>query len=296
MSEEEKVEEESTTEQLKKQGITLDFPLEWKFTERELETVRDFNSIYYMRGNFTWGATSYRGVKVWEPPTDLWVWQELIYEHRPKLIIECGTGPGGTALWFGDLMKKAVPDGKVVTIDVEDKQIFPFVKELWAETGNIEFLHGSSTSEEVFARVKELADAVDGDVLVLLDSWHYGPHVLKELEMYSKIVADNHYIIVSDTMIPGPRGAVTAFLQNHNEWSQDVRLEKYILSFSSGGFLIKAPKCPDLILTVALRVVLDDTPWDSNAPCTSTIDAKMWEKNGGLVLEECETPYKKTDE
>lgn len=54
-------------------------------------------------------------VKKWPP--DLWIFQEIVFETRPDLIIETGTSQGGSALYFANLFD-LIGNGRVVTIDV----------------------------------------------------------------------------------------------------------------------------------------------------------------------------------
>lgn len=62
------------------------------------------------------------GVPVRKCPTDLWLYQELLYRLRPDVIVECGTAFGGSALYLGglcDLLGK----GRVITVDVDEWKI-----------------------------------------------------------------------------------------------------------------------------------------------------------------------------
>lgn len=64
-------------------------------------------------------ASSYRGVPMWKSPLDLALYQRLIWETKPRTIIEVGTNAGGSALWFADLIGNYDRhNGTVVTIDI----------------------------------------------------------------------------------------------------------------------------------------------------------------------------------
>ena len=43
----------------------------------------------------TWKKTFWRGVPVQKFPCDLWIYQEILFECKPDLVIETGTGAGG---------------------------------------------------------------------------------------------------------------------------------------------------------------------------------------------------------
>ena len=56
--------------------------------------VEQFHRLYYHSSRQTWQNTEFLGTKVWKNPMDLWLYQELIHEHRPDAIIE--PTPAGT--------------------------------------------------------------------------------------------------------------------------------------------------------------------------------------------------------
>jgi cephalosporin hydroxylase len=201
-------------------------------------SIKYFHREFYnSRNQFT---TFWLAVPAAKNPLDMWVYQEIIYEIKPDVIVECGTAHGGSALFFAnlfDLMK----NGKVITIDIEDIKGRP-------QHDRIIYLHGSSTSEEIISKVKSLIREND-KVLVSLDSDHSKQHVLKELSLYSKLVSKGSYIVVEDTNInghpvlpgygEGPMEAVSDFLINNNDFIIDKSREKYLLTFYPKGWLKK---------------------------------------------------------
>ena len=86
-----------------------------------------------------------------------------------------------------------------------------------------------------------------GRVLVILDSDHRKPHVLKELNAYSALVQVGGYIIVQDGVInghpisprsgPGPYEAVEAFIKTRDDFIVDESRERLILTYNPKGFL-----------------------------------------------------------
>ena len=48
--------------------------------------------------------TSYLGVKTLKNPMDFWVYQEMIFEHNPDVIIEIGNNWGGSTLALAHLL------------------------------------------------------------------------------------------------------------------------------------------------------------------------------------------------
>ena len=62
-----------------------------------MQVVDDFSKYYYhnSRRNAFW-----LGYKVLKCPLDLWIYQEIIAETKPDIIIETGTYLGGTTLYL----------------------------------------------------------------------------------------------------------------------------------------------------------------------------------------------------
>ena len=84
---------------------------------------RLFYYAYYKQGG-TWGKTRWLGVETLKCPLDMWVFQEIICQVRPDVIIECGTYHGGSALFLASICD-LVGNGKVVTIDIEIREDRP---------------------------------------------------------------------------------------------------------------------------------------------------------------------------
>lgn len=63
--------------------------------------VDQFHRLYFHDRQQTWLQTTYRGVPVWKCPLDLWIYQEIINDLRPDLIVETGTALGGSAFFLG---------------------------------------------------------------------------------------------------------------------------------------------------------------------------------------------------
>ncbi|MGB3683216.1 MAG: CmcI family methyltransferase [Rubrobacteraceae bacterium] len=205
-------------------------------------TVNDFHRLYYdsHSSGGTWQDTFWQGVPVWKCPLDLWIYQEIIFDSKPDVIIETGTAFGGSASFLAS-MCDLVGHGKVITIDLEDREGRP-------RHERIQYVRGSSTSGEVFEQVERSTAGAD-KTLVILDSDHRKQHVLEELEMYKQFVEKGSYIIVEDTNVnghpvlpnfgPGPMEAVESFLKKNEDFIVDDGKEKFYMTFNPRGFLKK---------------------------------------------------------
>jgi cephalosporin hydroxylase len=200
--------------------------------------VDSFHRLYYDSREQTWGNTFWLGHHVLKCPLDLWIYQELLFEVRPALIVETGTYLGGSALFLASICD-LLGHGEVVTIDAD-------VREGRPDHPRITYLTGSSTSRSIVHNVRERARGM-APVMVILDSDHRQKHVANELAAYAPLVTPGSYLIVEDTNInghpvdsehgPGPFEAVEEFLDRHDEFARDPSREKLLLTFNPGGFL-----------------------------------------------------------
>jgi len=202
--------------------------------------VREFHRLYYGDAARTWGggATRWLGHETQKCPLDLWVYQRLLVETRPDVIVETGTYAGGSALFLA-MVLDGLGRGRVVTIDVEERAGRP-------QHPRIEYVHGSSSDADVAAHVLETVPR-EARVMVVLDSDHRREHVLAELEHYAPHVTVGCHLVVEDTNVngnpvasdfgPGPHEAVTEFLARNPEFEVDRSCEQYLLTFNPGGYL-----------------------------------------------------------
>lgn len=202
--------------------------------------IRRFHQIYYNAMGQTWLNTRWLGVTVEKLPLDLWIYQEILFETRPDLIIETGTRHGGSAYFLAtvcDLLNQ----GRIVTIDVDAAPPRP-------QHPRIEYLGGSSTDPTIVRRVKQAARECES-VLVILDSDHSRQHVLDELKLYGPLVSPGNYLIVEDINLnghpvypehgPGPMEALEEFLAGNDDFSVDSNREKFLVSFNPRDYLRK---------------------------------------------------------
>ncbi|MBK1672473.1 hypothetical protein CKO35_04010 [Ectothiorhodospira shaposhnikovii] len=182
------------------------------------------------------------GVPTLKCPLDLWIYQELLHDIRPDLVIETGTHSGGSALFLAHLMD-ILGRGEVWTIDLHvypDRPNHP----------RIRYFQGSSTDPKLLPAALKTRPA-DETRMVILDSDHSQAHVTRELALYAPHVSPGSYLIVEDTNVnghpvypefgPGPAEAVQTFLATHPDFSVDTQCEKLLLSFNPGGYLRRQP-------------------------------------------------------
>lgn len=195
--------------------------------------IKDFNNLYWQAHVQTWGNTGWRKVRVWKAPTDLWIYQELITEIKPDLIIETGTAYGGSALYMRDVLDKEYPEGKIISIDISHE-----ILEEKAKVPGIEYYLGSSTEAETVTHVKALIAAYNCQrVMVILDSDHAEEHVSKELDLYAPLVTVGSILVIEDTNNHlGAQAAASKWGERQKGFKKNLMCEKFMLTFNRDGY------------------------------------------------------------
>jgi cephalosporin hydroxylase len=196
-----------------------------------------------------WKHSSWLGIPIKQWGTDLVVFQQMLWEQRPSVVVETGTAAGGSALFFASILE-LLGSGRVVSVDITQSEEMKCTVASRPGGGRVDFVAGDSKAPETLTRVRELVGG-DRNVLVLLDSNHGYAHVKAELEAYAEFVSPGNLLVVADTIcrelarLPGhahlrednPLRAVDEFLREDPRFQRDERWEKFLVTFSPGGFL-----------------------------------------------------------
>jgi cephalosporin hydroxylase len=184
-----------------------------------------------------WTQASWLGSQALKNPLDLWIYQEIMAETRPDVVVETGTYRGGSAYFLASVCD-LLGEGEVVSIDIEA------IRDDYPQHPRITYLAGrSSTDPEVLAEVRKRAEG--RRTLVILDSDHSQSHVEAELDVYAPLVPVGCYIVVEDSNIgqirkdlfPGPFEAIETFLASTSDFEIDREREKFLLTFNPSGYL-----------------------------------------------------------
>lgn len=183
---------------------------------------------------------TYRGVPCIKCPFDYVMYQMVINEIKPDLIIEIGTNVGGSAYYMADIMS-SIGHGLIHTIDIDDRA-YPEVK----EHQRIKFFYNGWEQYDLKEANKYK------NIMVIEDSSHDYKNTLDAINKFSPLVTPGSYLIVEDGIIDalgwteeysgGPVKAIKQFLQVHPEFQID---DKWInmfgneATFNTMGYLKK---------------------------------------------------------
>jgi cephalosporin hydroxylase len=186
-------------------------------------------------------AQKYRGLQMIKNPFDLVVYEELIDEIKPDIIIELGNSEGGFSLWLADRIKNFFGKGKIITVDLEDKGKENIGK---FNYNNIIAIVGDCNSDSVIEEIREKISENER-VMIIEDSAHTFEHTLKVLENYKNIVTAGSYFIVEDGICdllelgikPGPMKVAEDWIIKNANFEIDRSREKYIMTYNPKGYL-----------------------------------------------------------
>jgi cephalosporin hydroxylase len=163
---------------------------------------------------------TYRGIKLIKDPFDYLLYQMIINEVKPDLIIEIGTNHGASALYMSDMLD-LFGGGMIHTIDIKE---YPMNSLVLNHPRIKRFLGG-------FENYDLENSKGFNNILVIDDGSHLYEHVKIVMEKFKNLVSVNSYFIIEDGVLNhigleneyggGPLKAITEFLPNNPNFQID---------------------------------------------------------------------------
>lgn len=189
---------------------------------------------------------TYKNVQLVKSPFELALYPLLLWDLRPRTILEIGSKEGGSALWFADMTGMLGIDSHVVSIDLLPVE--------GIRHDRITFLGGdgrnlaASLSEEFLAGLPH-------PWLVIEDADHLEATSKAVLEFFDPHLEAGDYIVIEDGILSslfpetypgcssGPHQALKRFLSRHGDrYLMDSRYCDFYghnVTWASNGFLRK---------------------------------------------------------
>jgi len=196
--------------------------------------------LIYHQDKIVFDQVSWMGTPVLKNPLDAWIYQEIIHEVKPDIIIEIGSKFGGGTKYLANLLD-IIDKGMVISIDIDRSEYNLSHK-------RVEELTGNSSDPIIISRVASLCRGKTA--LVIQDGGHSRKQALEDLENYSQFVSINSYFIMEDGIVDlfhdgdglgfqedGPLTAVEEFLSRNSHFEIDHSRERYILTYNPNSFL-----------------------------------------------------------
>ena len=182
--------------------------------------------------------SKYHGIQTWKNPIDFWIYQEIIFDIKPDLIIEIGLHRGGSTLALAHMLDRN-ENGRIIGIDLS----LSLIDEQVRKHDRILLIEGNPL--ELFEKVNQFISK-DSTVLIIEDSSHEYENTLAVLNMYETLVSKNSFFIVEDGICyhgldvgpkPGPYEAVHDFIKDNDNFAIDRSKEDFVLTWNPCGFL-----------------------------------------------------------
>jgi cephalosporin hydroxylase len=183
----------------------------------------------------------YFGIPTLKHPYDLWVYQEIVTDKRPDVIVEIGNFRGGSALALAHLCDQ-LNKGRVLAVDIDHADIAPAAR----AHPRITFITGDAIA--VAGTVKGLIRDEE-TVLVIEDSAHTFAHTLGVLHAYCDLIKPGFHFIIEDSICwhgldygpsPGPYEAIEQFIKDNPAFVSDRSLENFVITWNPKGYLTRA--------------------------------------------------------
>lgn len=142
----------------------------------------------------------WRGMPLFKTAFDMSIYAMLVWEQKPRTVIELGSGSGASALWLADLLAVSGIDGHVYSLDVQPPEI---------ERPHVTFVAGDCRRIEAAFPATSMA-GWPRPWLVIEDA-HV--NVGGVLEFFHTRLQPDDYLIVEDSL--QKRKEISAFASNH---------------------------------------------------------------------------------
>lgn len=135
---------------------------------------------------------SYKGRQLLKNPLDLQLYRALVWDVRPRTIVEVGSKAGGSALFFADLLRCAGIDGRVLSLDV-----LPVI-DVHDELVDFRFGDGRDLAPALGRRWR---DSVRRPLLVIEDADHAAPTTRAVLRFFDDVLEPGDWIVVEGCQV-----------------------------------------------------------------------------------------------
>jgi cephalosporin hydroxylase len=192
---------------------------------------------------------TYRGVPTLKNPFDWALYPMLLWETRPRTIVEIGSNQGGSALWMADTMRSFSIPCHIHSVDINPVS--------GLQIPDVTFHGGDARNlEQTFPA--EFMQRLARPLLVIEDSDHQMQTTLAVLRFFDRWLASGEYIVIEDGIVAamgeaaiyggGPHAAIVQFLNERpGEYELDTRYCDWFglnVTWNINGFLRRAAKRP----------------------------------------------------
>ena len=185
----------------------------------------------------------YLGIRTYRSPMDSWVYQQIIWETKPDVLIEIGNKWGGSTLMFSHIIQNAGLSTRIIGVDKDHSILSKRAREI----PNSVFIEGDAVKS--FDCVANLIKP-DEKVMIMDDSSHMYKITLAILRKYHKLVTKGQYFIIEDGIgnnglpkkkQPGYNAykACEDFVKECPEFKIHRSRELFVITYNPKGYLLR---------------------------------------------------------
>jgi cephalosporin hydroxylase len=157
----------------------------------------------------------WRGIPLFKTVFDISLYSMMLWDLKPRTIIETGSGSGGSAVWLADLLEAFKVDTHIYSVDLCKPEI--------ARAG-VTFLQGDCNRiEEVLPPA--LLRSAPHPWLFLEDAHVNTTHVLEYIHQFTE---PSDYLVVEDTDSLGKEAEIAKFMAIH---CRDYKVDTHYTDF-----------------------------------------------------------------
>ena len=193
----------------------------------------------------------YKGIPMLKNPFDFALYPLLIWNTRPRTILEIGSYCGGSAVWFGDQLDTFGIDGHVYSVDIKKIEGIAHPR--------VTFLHADGRDLEQ-SLTPEFREKLPRPWLVIEDADHFYETTKHVLDFFHPHLQIGEYIVIEDGIVAdmgetqvyrgGPFLAIQEFLAQHaDEYEIDSAYCDFYghnFTWNTNGFLKKIGESDEL--------------------------------------------------
>jgi len=182
----------------------------------------------------------YHGIRTMRSPMDSWVYQQIIWETRPDVLIEIGNKWGGSALMFSHIFNNMELDTRIIGVDLRHE----ILNEKTRAIPNSVWIEGDAI--EMYSHVAALIKPGE-KVMIMEDSAHTYDVTLAILNEYHGLVTPGQYFVIEDGIMNhglkkrdpafNAYKACEDFAKNHPEFEIDRARELFVITYNPKGYL-----------------------------------------------------------
>ena len=155
-------------------------------TRTKKSIQRRMINIDYHQG--THSVVNWKGYSLFKSSNDMIIYSMLFNEIKPEIIIELGSGMGGSAVWMADLTKSLGLETEIISYDINKPNI---------EYNNIKFVEYDMNNVNE-TTIIPFSENYRGKRKIIIEDVHQN---VKNLLFYlDKIVEINDYVILEDSI------------------------------------------------------------------------------------------------